>query len=274
METPLSSIFPVSNPEFYKVHLASWNGEAHPLEVFVRSRQEWDAWNAWRGGRDDFNRERIFSLMDFYPETNQWLFGGVYKVNSRPPHNGLDRYQVELLEEGAAFIGRLKIAFKRPGRARVVRLENHYNSLQVSEILRRPYSGEAFCGYDQIDIPFHLLETIFAIQRPDWKAALANAKGVYLITDTSNGKRYVGSVSGTDGLWSRWASYIATGHGNNVALTEVIQAKGKEHARRYFKFALLEHRTPKTDDQVIFDRESYWKKVLLTRDSAYGYNEN
>jgi hypothetical protein len=51
-----------------------------------------------------------------------------------------------------------------------------------------------------------MLESIYAIQRPDWKTALEHAKGVYLITDTSNGKRYVGSAYGVTGIWSRWAS--------------------------------------------------------------------
>ena len=25
----------------YKVHLANWNGESHPLDVFVKSKDEW-----------------------------------------------------------------------------------------------------------------------------------------------------------------------------------------------------------------------------------------
>jgi hypothetical protein len=85
-----------------------------------------------------------------------------------------------------------------------------------------------------------MLETIFAIQRADWKAALENAKGVYLITDSSNGKRYVGSAYGTTGLWSRWACYIGTGHGYTDELTRVIKENGIEYARINFRFALLE----------------------------------
>ena len=117
-----------------------------------------------------------------------------------------------------------------------------------------------------------MLETIFAIQRADWKAALENAKGVYLITDTSNGKRYVGSAYGMTGIWSRWACYIGTGHGNNDDLTRVIKENGIEYARKHFRFALLEHRTPKTDDNILIAREQYWKSVLLSR--QYGYNKN
>ena len=55
-------------------------------------------------------------------------------------------------------------------------------------------------------------------------------------------------------------------------LTRVIKENGIEYARTNFRFALLEHGIPKTDDQVIADREKYWKKVLLSR--QYGYNKN
>jgi len=166
----------------------------------------------------------------------------------------------------------LKLSLRRPGRIRAFNFENYYPTLRVSEILRRQYTGEAFCGYDQIDVSFSMLETIFAIQRADWKAALENAKGVYLITDTSNGKRYVGSAYGTTGLWSRWACYIGTGHGYTDELTRVIKENGIEYARKNFRFALLEHRTPKTDDNILIGREEYWKSVLLSR--QYGYNKN
>ena len=94
-----------------------------------------------------------------------------------------------------------------------------------------------------------------------------------MITDISNGKRYVGSAYGVTGLWSRWASYVGTGHGHTDDLTQIIATYGLDYARRNFRFALLEHRTMKTDDLVIIQREKYWKDVLLTR-SEYGYNKN
>jgi len=118
-----------------------------------------------------------------------------------------------------------------------------------------------------------MLESIFAIQRADWKAALENTKGVYLITDTSNNKRYVGAAYGVTGLWSRWGCYIYTGHGYNDELTKVIKKHGIDYARKHFRFALLEQRTMKTDDLVIIERETYWKNVLLTRE-PHGYNKN
>ena len=273
MNILLSQVCPVAHPEQYKIHLASWNGSVQPLDVFVRNRTEWDGWNRWRGARDDFNREFIFSLIDFYPEKDTWLFGGAYQVLSRKKVNHAPSYKIELLDESQQFIGRMKILLKRRGRAKAVNFENHYKELAVAEILPAAYSGEAFCGYDQIDIGFPMLESIFAIQHSDWKTALENAKGVYLITDTGNGKRYVGSAYGVTGIWSRWACYVETGHGYTDELTQIMKTSGIEYARKHFRFALLEHRTMKTDDKVVIQREQYWKEVLLTR-GDYGYNKN
>lgn len=273
MSILLPQVFPLTNPEQFKLHLACWNGSDQPLDVFVRDRDEWDSWNKWRGVRDDFNRDFIFSLIDFYPQKDYWLFGGAYRVLSRRPENNASSYEVELLQGSHPLIGRLKLQLKRPGRAKAVNFENHYNNLVVVEIAPLPYSGEAFPGYEQIDIGFPMLETIFAIQRPDWKAALENVKGVYLITDLGNGKRYVGSAYGDTGIWSRWSCYVQTGHGHSDELTKLIASSGKEHARQNFKFTLLEYWSMKTGDNAIVRREQYWKSVLLTR-GPYGYNQN
>lgn len=269
----LPQIYPIAQPQTFKLHLACWNGQDQPLDVFVRDRDEWDGWNAWRGMRDDFSRDHIFSLMDFYPEKDMWLFGGAYRVLSRRQVTKAPGYDVEIIEDSCPLIGRLKVSLKRPARAKAVNFENYYQSLVVAEILPAPYSGQAFCGYDQIDLAFPMLENIFSVQRADWKAALEHAKGIYLITDTSNGKRYVGSAYGDTGIWSRWTCYVETGHGGNRELKNVIQQAGIEHARKYFRFALLEHRTNKTDDRIVIERECYWKNVLLTR-GDYGYNKN
>jgi len=41
-----------------------------------------------------------------------------------------------------------------------VKLENLYASFEVQEIVREPYSGRAFPGFEEIDLSFEELETI------------------------------------------------------------------------------------------------------------------
>jgi hypothetical protein len=50
---------------------------------------------------------------------------------------------------------------------------------------------------------------------------LQNQKGVYLITDISNGKMYVGSAYGENMILGRWESYVKTYHGGNVGLKKL-----------------------------------------------------
>jgi hypothetical protein len=265
----LIDILPFKGLDDCKIHLASWNGEYNPLDVFVRDRGEWDSWNERRGKKDEFNRSYIFSLIEFYYEPNVWLFGGIYHIRARHA----DRYEVVLCKDYKDYIGRLKIFFKRPGRAKSLIPDNHFQNMTLLELLRQPYDGEAFCGYENIDHSFSVLEPIFRSSKPDWKAALENIKGVYLITDLKNGKRYVGSAYGGNGMWSRWNCYISTGHGWNDELTKLIEKEGIEYSRNHFKITLLEYRPMKVDDQSIIEREAYWKNVLLTR-GEYGYNKN
>ncbi len=273
MPIRLSSLLPISNPKDCKAHLACWNGKTQPLDVFVRDRKEWDLWNTWRSGKDEFNRTYILSLIDFYPEPGIWLFGGIYKVVSRAPSNRSHSYAVERVPEHEELVGRLKIRFTRPGRIRSVKLENYYSQMTVSELLREPYTGERFPGYENIQHDFGALEVILRTHRPDWKAALENIKGVYLIADKSNGRKYVGSAYGDSGVWARWSCYIGTGHGWNDELTRLIDREGLDYARRNFRISLLEYRPAKTDDKVIIERENYWKEALLSR-GPFGYNKN
>lgn len=272
-DIPVSKLIDINNPGEFKFHAARWNGESRPLDVYVRDKKEWFGWNTWRNDKDEFSRRYIFSLIDFYPENNTWLFGGIYEVVKRNNVPQSHSYEIKELTDYSAYVGRLKIKLEKPSRGRAFYLEHHFDNMMVSEILKQPYSGEIFPGYENINHDFDLLIPIFKNENKDWKAALSNIKGVYVITDKSNGKNYIGSAYGDSGIWSRWSCYIGTGHGWNDELTKLIKERGYDYARDNFKLALLEYRSLKVDDKVIIDRESYWKEVFLSR-GKFGYNKN
>lgn len=269
MTIRLSDIWPIANLPDYKAHFARWNQHNQPLEVWARDKREWQGWQEYRPGRDDFNRPLIYSLIQFYHEPDIWLFGGIFRVLKRLP----DRYEVELTGVGECFIGRLKLYY--PYRARTTRpnFEKHYEGFEVQEIFREPYSGRAFPGFDDIDITFEELETLIHSTRQDWRGALENIKGIYLVTDTKTGRRYVGSAYGDQGIWSRWRQYSETGHGGNTELIKLVSENGIDYCRAHFRFALLEQRAARTADDLIVAREGFWKRVLLTR-GDHGYNRN
>jgi hypothetical protein len=271
MDIRLDQILKIENTDTYKLHLACSNGYEHPLDVYLRSWDEWVGWNKWKGTKNDFSRDFIFSLIEYYPESNKWLFGGIFQVIKR--HK--DYYHLELMDIHKEYIGRLILNFHRYKglRGRAYYLESYYNDFTVSEILKEKYDGIEFPGYEYINIDFNSLKQIYSIEKRDWKTALENIKGVYVIFDKSKAKKYVGSAYGDIGIWSRWAVYIGTGHGWNDELTKLINKKGYKYATENFVFTLLEYRSMKTDDSIIIHRESYWKECLLSR-GDYGYNKN
>ncbi len=273
MLIPVQSVLSLANPSEYKLHLATWNGQVHPLDAFVRDWEEWVGWSRYRGSTNEFGRPKILALADFYPETHMWLFGGCFNVVGRTGIPGPNSYQLELDSTTEPLIGRLKIRLKRPGRIKAFNLETALDKMHVHEVLRERYSGQRFPGFDWVRLDFHQLELIIQTQRPDWKAALENMKGVYAIFDKLTGRKYVGSAHGGTGIWARWSCYIHTGHGFNDELYRLIQEVGLDYARQNFQLTLLEYYSHRTDDQVVLNRESHWKEALLSR-GQFGFNRN
>ncbi len=149
-------------------------------------------------------------------------------------------------------------------------------NMSIAEILPELYVGEHFPGYSNIDHSYEVLEKLWQESKPDWLAALTHCQGVYLITDTKTGLRYVGSAYGEEGIWSRWGDYFRTGgHGNNKLIKKLLNNKTKvrDYARKYFKFSLLEQASSRDSDQYIIMREAYWKQALMTR-GKFGLNDN
>lgn len=157
------------------------------------------------------------------------------------------------------------IGFKKNFRASYLCLENYIDDIDVLEITRDICKTE-FPGYDKVNVSCEELSGL--IDTDAWKTVLANQKGVYLIIDSSNGKKYVGSAIGENMLWGRWKEYISNGNGGNSEL------KGLDfgYIQKCFRYSILEIYKGRTDDDVILERESWWKELLMTR--QFGYNKN
>jgi len=128
-----------------------------------------------------------------------------------------------------------------------------------------------FPGFTRVCLRKCDLDVLMKQGAASWKSALSHVAGVYVITDTSDGRQYVGSATGIGGIWSRWSSYSKTGHGGNKDLRALLKAEGAEHAR-HFQYGILETGDSNTTQDEILARESHWKRLLGTR--AFGLNGN
>jgi hypothetical protein len=264
------------NKKEIKVHCATGNTEKgdSKLEAFFAFSK--GNFKEWQEDQTKKNFEKKYILSLIYINKHEWLFAGIYKsldVKEFKNENGKARYKykTKLLENGQEFIGKLVVSFEKGFRASYLVLENHLNDLLLCEIRKTEYKFDPFPGFLNVHITFDLLKEIINNNESSWESALSNVKGVYLISDKSNGKLYVGSEYGENAFWQRWSAYIENGHGGNKKLKTLIAKNGIKHCDN-FTFSILEICNINTDDEEIKKKESFWKERLLTRE--YGYNDN
>ena len=283
----LIDVLGITNPADYKLHCARWNYIDQPLDVFITAPDKWIIWNNHSPEKNHFNRPFIITLADFYPEPDTWLFCGIYRVKNPRKHANPDDpskphwfYDIEPDETGEEHVGKLKISFPYRKRSTRINFSGRTDDLIVKGVFKHGYKGEDFSKPECVNISYGLLLAQYQnIAHSNWREGLSGLDGVYLITDTKENKRYVGSAYGGGGIWGRWQVYMHTGAtGGNKGLGELLSSMKKagrqEYAQNYFRFSILESwpLNSKSDSEVI-RRESHWKEVLLSR-GPFGYNHN
>lgn len=122
-----------------------------------------------------------------------------------------------------------------------------------------------FPGFDRLILTHAQLQSVMREQRyAAWRATLSSVMGIYLITDTLDGRQYVGKAAGRENIRQRWGAYAANGHGGNLELRGLKPAG--------FRYSLLRVFDPSTPMNVIDEAESHFKVALDTR--THGLNLN
>lgn len=122
-----------------------------------------------------------------------------------------------------------------------------------------------FPGFDRLVLDYAQLQAVMREHRyASWRTALSSVVGIYLITDTLDGRQYVGKADGAERIGQRWGVYATNGHGSNVELRNVDANS--------FRFSLLRVFDPATPTQLINEAESHFKNALDTR--RHGLNRN
>ncbi|WP_027334808.1 GIY-YIG nuclease family protein [Mycoplasmopsis felifaucium] len=255
-------------------NLRAWdylmNGENDP---------DWIEMNSWKKKQANNNLNKakyLLAFAQYYPYgPDFYIFGGMYKVEKIEPEvfNKVG-YKLELMPDFEDYRKRLIIKLERPiGRdiynKPFENVQRDFNP-EVYELAPSTKLG-SFPGYNNVLLSHKDLQSIVKMDAPEWKNALSNVKGVYCITDKSTGKLYVGSASGTEGIWQRWRSYANVDNltGGNKSFEE-IKSSDEGYIVDNFSYSILEIFDVKTTSEEIIHREEFWKKVFQT--VKYGMN--
>ncbi|WP_017547474.1 GIY-YIG nuclease family protein [Salinicoccus carnicancri] len=257
-------------------NLRAWN-------LLLEDDPEWLTMNSWKTKQPNNNlnhAEYLIAMAQYYPYGPEYFaFGGLYKVEKKLPEVFNDiGYKLTLMEEYQEYIKRLIIKIDKPiGRdvynRRYHTIQDQLNP-EVYEIAPNIKLGH-FPGYQNVRMNHKEMQQVLLREDPSWKSALSYVKGVYVISDLSNGKLYIGSASGnTEGIWQRWSGYAHLGNltGGNKEFKDILLEKGKDHIQKHFQYSILEIFDTKTKSEVVIERENYWKNVFNTKKNGMNHN--
>ena len=146
---------------------------------------------------------------------------------------------------------------------------NEKDVIRIEEGLTKPDGTPVFKGYLDAVLDYDQLKKV--LNDSEWIQKLKAVNCIYLIVDKSNGKKYVGSTYNPDGIYGRWIDYAKNGHGDDVALEKVVIANPNHH-EKYFQWLILETLCINITPVEAVERESLWKRKLLSLE--FGYNKN
>ena len=268
----LNDILRLENFDDVKIRLNLSNNSWNALELYHDDPNKLLIGNFHNSGKKRWFKDNEIVIGLAQIKNDDWLLIDISRITKS--HNNLwdgtpslinTFYEHEKLTEFKKYFGRLIVQFHK-NNAFVTLSGNKLDDFVVKEILPNSLDNDLFPGYDKVNISWNELKRV--VEKDTWKTVLQNQKGVYLLTDISNGKKYVGSAYGENMILGRWTAYLKTGHGGNIGL----KAISIDHIKENFRYSILDIYKSTTDDQIIIERENWWKEVLQSR--KFGYNEN
>jgi hypothetical protein len=252
----------------YKIHCAAGKDDS-PLEAFFEG--QFKAWQEHQN-QQNFRCDEIISLIHL--QDDKWLFSGIYQVlgvkHRKEGEKSWYEYGTKEIAGLDHLTGRIVIQFRKRFIASHLIGTKYIDKLLVSEIREKRMRVSDFPGYNAINLSYRLLRTVVRKNLPQWKAALSNVGGVYLVTDNQNGKHFVGSAHGGDTIWHQWVSFAINGHSDIKPLRRLLSREVGDYQSN-FQFSILEICDLNAARDYVLSRAEHWKQVL--RSIEFGYNE-
>ncbi len=168
------------------------------------------------------------------------------------------QFSLELTDFGKEWKGKLIVGWPPPERSWTRWADR--NEFPVKAILEESVLDKGMQPWDELVLTWEELAHL----PKSWIGALTQWRGIYFILDAVDGKGYVGSASGDENLYGRWANYATSGHGGNKRL--------RSRRPQNLLFSILQRLSPDVTTDEAVRIESTWKDRLHTR--QFGLNEN
>ena len=263
----LNDILNLKDLENTKIRFVKGNGIDDPKELFKRDRKALLNWQFYNYSKRKAFRPGQTAIGFVKIEEDKWLLFDISKITKDLEVYNAPGYEYEQMNEFEKYFGRVVIEYKNKVQNLIRKADGVINDCKVHKILEDIFDDDIFPGYENVNISWKEMQNI--LNKGAWKTALENQKGVYLITDKSNGKMYVGAAYGENMIYGRWSKYIKNGHDGQVEL----KALDFSYIKDNFCYSILDIYKSTTDPKIIEKRESWWKKTLQSK-VPLGYNGN
>jgi hypothetical protein len=203
-------------------------------------------------------------------ERRRSLMAGVYRIDgANELADGRYRYDMQPEQGFEDYLDRVVIDWG--GNPRAWNQNYATNPKEVTEILPHGYLGD-FPGVLDFVLDFDELTKLIANPEAnaDWLHHLSAVNGIYLILYTKEGKQYIGSANGKEGIWQRWSNYANTKHCNNKKLRLLMEPDADY--QRHFRYSILQTLPSNITQREIVAIENLYKQKLGSK--AHGLNAN
>lgn len=251
----------------YRVKLVRHKDSRKEYRDLIKDRNELLKYQAHQSKNVFKDCDYIVSF--FGQDGTKSLFIGVFKVTSWAEESDGFRYNLTEVDGFEDFKERLVVDW---GKATISWHQwAKDNDKEVVELLPKGYLGE-FPGLQSFILDYNELQLLHRNMdaNKSWHYHLSSVNGVYLILDEKEGKQYIGSAYGKEGLWQRWCEYAKSGHGGNKLLKELCA--NDPNYKKNFKFTVLQPLPSNVSTKEVIDIENLYKKKLGTR--VFGLNAN
>lgn len=265
----LNDLLNLENLSNIKIRFNKNNGEFEPIKLFKENKEKLFIWQFWNYNNKKSYKEWNIAIWLARIEWDKWLLFDISKITKDLNKYNDVWYEYKTLWQFEKYFGRVIIHYHNIWQ-NLIRLGSLISELEINEILPEEFNDDNFPWYENINLSWEDMSRV--VRKKDWKTALENQKWVYLITDITTGKFYVGSAYWENMILGRWESYIRNGHWSNVELKKLVEDKWFDYIKTNFRYSILDIYKARTDDKIIINRESRWKEVLLSR--KFGYNSN